>query len=241
MADDAPRLFDAPAAASTATPPDAVGHRARLRGRLFADPDGLLDHELVEYLLMVAIPRIDTKPIAKELLRTFGSLPALMIADPAAIARVKGMGEVSASAIKIVQAVALRMLRVQAAARPVLSNWQALLDYLHADMAPHIAERVRVLHLNSRNMLIRDEVMSEGTIDEAPLYVREVIKKAMDYGTASLILVHNHPSGDPSPSRGDIELTRAVAIAGKPFGITVHDHLVVGSTGHASLRAMGIL
>jgi DNA repair protein RadC len=239
MADDPPRLFDLPAAKPNAT--DAAGHRARLRERLFADPDGLHDYELVEYLLGVAIPRIDTKPIAKELLRTFGDLPALLIAEPAAIARVKGMGEVSASAIKVVQAVAVRMMRVQVAARPVLSNWQALIDYLHADMAPHIIERVRVLHLNSRNMLIRDDLVSEGSIDQAPVYVREVLRRAMDLGSASLILVHNHPSGDPSPSKGDIDLTRALIDAAKKLGIAVHDHLIVGSRGHVSLKSLGLI
>ncbi len=151
------------------------------------------------------------------------------------------MGEVSAAAIKVAHAAALRMMRVEVAARPMLSNWQALLDYLHADMAPHIVERVRVLHLNSRNMLIRDELMSEGSIDEAPVYVREVMRRAMDLGSASLILVHNHPSGDPSPSKGDIALTRALIDAGKKLGIAIHDHLVIGSQGHASLRSLGLI
>jgi DNA repair protein RadC len=123
----------------------------------------------------------------------------------------------------------------------VLANWQALLDYLRADMAHHAVERFRVLHLNARNMLVRDEVMSEGSIDQAAVYVREVIRRALDIGSAAIILVHNHPSGDPAPSRADIDITKAIAAAGKPLGIAVHDHLIIGTQGHASLRAQGLV
>ncbi len=222
---------------------DLAGHRGRLRGRLLAKRGGeaLLDHELVEYLLMTAIPRRDTKPLAKALLREFGGIGALFAADAEALARQPGMGETSAAAIRVVAACALRMLQAETTARPVLSNWQALLDYLRADMAHHAIERVRVLHLNTKNMLIRDEVMGEGTIDEAPVQVREVIRRALDLGSAALILVHNHPSGDPSPSRADIDLTRTIAAAGKPLGIAVHDHLIMGAQGHVSLRAKGLI
>ncbi|MBN8809280.1 MAG: hypothetical protein J0I47_13745 [Sphingomonas sp.] len=170
------------------------GHRARLRQRLLTDADGLLDHELIEYLLALAIPRRDTKPLAKALLTEFGGIAGLLTADAEAIGRVKGMGETSVAAIKIAQAAALRLLRAEAMAKPVLGNWQALLDYLRADMAHHGNERVRVLHLNTRNMLIRDELMNEGSIDEAPVYVREVIRRAMDLKSAAIILVHNHPT-----------------------------------------------
>ena len=155
--------------------------------------------------------------------------------------RVPGMGETSVAAIKTAHAVALRLLRSQVAERPVLANWQALLDYLRADMAHHAVERVRVLHLNTRNMLIRDELMSEGSIDEAALYVREVIRRAIDLGSAAIILVHNHPSGDPSPSRADIEVTRNVAEAGRRLGISLHDHIILGTEGHTSLRAQGLI
>ena len=185
---------------------DGTGHRARLRARLLADHEALLDHELVEYLLALAIPRRDTKPLAKALLHQFGGIAGLLTADAEAIARVPGMGETSVAALKIAHAAALRLLKGEVAARPILSNWQALLDYLRADMAHHAIERVRVLHLNSRNMLIRDELMQEGSVDEAPVYVREVIRRAIDLGSTAIILVHNHPSGDPSPSRADIEL-----------------------------------
>jgi DNA repair protein RadC len=222
---------------------DTKGHRARLRERLLSKrgEDALLDHELVEYLLALAIPRQDTKPLAKALLREFGGLGGLFAADAESLRRQPGMGETSAAAIRIVQAAAIRMLRGAVAERPVLGNWQALLDYLRADMAPHGVERVRVLHLNTRNMLVRDELLSEGTIDEAPVYVREVIRRALDLGSAAIILVHNHPSGDPAPSRADIDLTKAIAVAGKPLGIAVHDHLIIGTQGHVSLRAQGLI
>ncbi|MDQ0251630.1 DNA repair protein RadC [Sphingomonas kyeonggiensis] len=222
--------------------PDNSGHRARLRRRLFeGGPDALLDHELVEYLLALAIPRQDTKPLAKALLHEFGGIAGLLTADAEALARVKGMGETSVAALKAAHAAALRLLRAEVAERPVLANWQALLDYLRADMAHHVIERFRVLHLNSKNMLIRDELMGEGTIDEAAVYVREVIRRAIDLGSAALILVHNHPSGDPSPSRADIEITRQIMAAGKGMGIAVHDHIIMGRDGHASLRGQGLL
>ncbi|MGI4732781.1 MAG: RadC family protein [Janthinobacterium lividum] len=222
---------------------DAKGHRARLRARLLArhGGDALLDHELVEYLLMLAIPRVDTKPIAKALLREFGGLGGLFAADPESLGRVDGMGESGAAAIRIVAAATTRVLRAEVSQRPVLASWQALLDYLRADMAHAPVERVRVLHLNTRNMLIRDELLSEGTIDEAAVHVREVIRRALDLGSASLILVHNHPSGDPAPSRADIDLTRAIVEAGKPLRIAVHDHLIIGTQGHVSLRAKGVI
>ncbi|MDP5278801.1 DNA repair protein RadC [Sphingomonas sp. DG1-23] len=225
-----------------ADPPDNLGHRARLRRRLFeGGPGALLDHELIEYLLALAIPRRDTKPLAKALLTEFGGIAGLLTADAEALARIPGMGETSAAALKAAHAAALRLLRDQVAARPVLANWQALLDYLRADMAHHAIERVRVLHLNARNMLIRDELMNEGSIDQAPVYVREVIRRAIDLGSAAIILVHNHPSGDPSPSRADIDITRQIAEAGKRLGIAVHDHIIMGSDGHASLRAQGLI
>lgn len=222
--------------------PDNSGHRARLRRRLFeGGPDALLDHELVEYLLALAIPRQDTKPLAKALLHEFGGIAGLLTADAEALARVKGMGETSVAALKAAHAAALRLLRAEVAERPVLANWQALLDYLRADMAHHATERFRVLHLNAKNMLVRDELMSEGTIDEAAVYVREVIARALELKSAALILVHNHPSGDPSPSRADIEITRQIATAGKGLGIAVHDHIILGRDGHASLRGQGLI
>jgi len=221
---------------------NAAGHRARLRKRLIeGGGDALLDHELIEYLLATAIPRIDTKPLAKRLLAEFGGMAGLVSADAEALRRVDGVGEAAIAAIKIAQATALRLLRAEITEKPVLGSWQALLDYLRADMAHIPIERVRVLHLNSRNMLIRDEKVSEGSIDQSAIYAREVIKRAIDLGSAALILVHNHPSGDPSPSRQDIALTKDIADAGKRLGIIVHDHIIIGAQGHSSLRAMGLL
>ncbi|MEY3703274.1 MAG: hypothetical protein RLZZ561_894 [Pseudomonadota bacterium] len=221
---------------------DGSGHRARLRKRLIeGGPDALLDHEIIEYLLGLAIPRRDTKPLAKRLVAEFGGLPGLLAADAEAIARNGGLSETAVAALKIVQAAALRMLAGPIKNQPILGHWQALLDYLRADLAALTVERVRVLHLNSRNMLIRDELMAEGSIDQAVIHVREVIRRAMDLGSAALILVHNHPSGDPSPSRADIQLTRDIAEAGRKLGITVHDHIIIGANGHSSMRTSGLL
>jgi DNA repair protein RadC len=221
---------------------DGTGHRARLRQRL-ADggPDALLDHELIEYLLALAIPRRDTKPLAKQLLARFGSLGGVLTADWSALAQSPGLSDTSIAALKIVQAASLRLLHGEIAQRPVLSSWQALLDYLRADMAFLSVERVRVLHLNARNMLIRDDHMGDGSIDQAAIYVREVAKRAVELGSASLILVHNHPSGSPEPSRQDIAITRQMIDALKPLGITVHDHLIMGTEGHLSMRGMGLI
>jgi len=220
---------------------DASGHRARLRQRLFEGPDALLDHELVEYLLALAIPRRDTKPLARRLLAEYGSYGRLMAADARALQRVHGLSEGAVAALKIAEASALRLLRSRVMEQPVLASWQALLDYLHADMAHRPVERVRALHLNARNMLIRDELVAEGTIDQAAIHVREIIRRAIDLASSAIILVHNHPSGDPAPSRQDIQLTREVVEAGRPLGIAVHDHVIVGAGGHKSLRALGLM
>ncbi|WP_419810145.1 RadC family protein [Sphingomonas sp.] len=222
-------------------PADALGHRARLRERLAAGGgEAFHDHELLEFLLALGRPRVDTKPTAKALLREFGGLGGVFAADHASLARVPGMGELSIASLRAVQAIAVRLVKSRIADRPVLANWQALLDYLRADMAHHAVERFRVLHLDTRNHLIRDEA-SEGTIDQAAVYIREVVKRALELGSAAVILVHNHPSGDPAPSRADIDITKAIAAAGKPLNIAVHDHLIIGTQGHASLRAMGLI
>ena len=225
-----------------APPPDAAGHRSRLRARLLKDGgEALQDYELIEYLLALAIPRRDTKPLAKALLREFGGIGGLLSADAEALLRVDGVGETAAAAIRIVQAAALRLLRNEIVEKPTLASWQALIDYLRADMAYRGVERVRVLHLNAKNILIRDEVMSEGSIDQAIVHVREVIRRAIDLGSSGLILVHNHPSGDPAPSRADISLTRDIIDAGKRLNIVVHDHVIIASSGHSSMRALGLI
>lgn len=203
--------------------------------------DTLLDHEVIKAVLALAIPRIDTKPLAKALIHEFGGVAGLLTADADAIIRVKGMGERSVAALKIVQAAALRLLQDEVRGQPILSSWQALLDYLRADMAHKTTERVRVLHLNSKNMLVRDEIISEGSVDQAAVHPREVVRRAIELGSAAIILVHNHPSGDPAPSRADIQLTRDIAEAGKKLGIAVHDHIIIGADGHSSMRALGLL
>jgi DNA repair protein RadC len=218
--------------------PDASGHRARLRKRLFeGGPDALLEHELIEYLLALAIPRRDTKGLAKKLIRDFGGFGRLLTADGEAIVRIGGVSEGAAAAIKIAQATALRLLESKIQDQPVLASWQALVDYLHADMSALPVERVRILYLNARNMLIRNEPLS---VDEAAVYVREVIRRALEYHATAIILVHNHPSGDPQPSQQDISLTREIVQAARPLNISVHDHVIIGAHGFASLRSMGL-
>ncbi|UAK23532.1 RadC family protein [Sphingomonas nostoxanthinifaciens] len=220
---------------------DASGHRERLRRRLLdGGEDALLDHELIEYLLSLSIRRQDTKGIARRLLAEFGSYGAVIAADPESLARA-GLGETSVAALKIAHASAIRLLRGEVAQRPVLASWQALADYLRALMAHRMTESARVLHLNTKNVLIRDELVSEGSIDQAAIYVREVARRALELGSAAIILVHNHPSGDPTPSRQDISLTREVVAALRPLGIQVHDHVIVGTQGQTSLRAQGLI
>jgi DNA repair protein RadC len=218
------------------------GHRARLRQRLLeGGPDALADYEILEYLLFSARARGDTKPIAKALLARFGSLAQVLNAEPRVLAAVDGMGEVSAAALKIVALAARRMAKSEIQGKPVIASWQALLDYLAIDMAHLNKERVRVLYLNSQNRLILDELAAEGTIDEAAIHPREIIHRALEIGAGALILVHNHPSGSPEPSRADIQITNRIAEAGRLLGVTVHDHVIVGREGHVSLKAKGLV
>lgn len=221
---------------------DTAGHRDRLRARLLdSGREALADYELIEHLLMLGLPRVDTKSIAKDLLREFGSIGRVLSAEPDELVRIKGLGRSGAAAIKIAQATALALLAEPVKEQPILASWQALLDYLRADMAWLSVERVRVLHLNSKNMLIRDEIVSEGTLDQAAVHVREVVKRALEIGSSALIIVHNHPSGDPKPSRADIQLTRDIIEAGKRLNVAVHDHVIIGANGHASLREQGLI
>ncbi|MDM8011324.1 MAG: DNA repair protein RadC [Parasphingorhabdus sp.] len=218
------------------------GHRARLRHRILTGQgNGLHDHELVEYLLALAIPRRDTKSLASQLIEEFGGFARLLITDADALQNFPGMGETSAAALKIVQIAALRLISEPVRTQPILGSWQSLLDYLRADMAHLAHERVRVLHLDSKNRLIRDELVSEGSVDQAAIYSREVIKRALALGTAAIILVHNHPSGDSTPSRQDIAITRDICAAGRTLGITVHDHIIIGRDGHTSFRSKGLI
>jgi DNA repair protein RadC len=218
------------------------GHRARLRHRLLTGgAEALADYEVLEYLLFAAIPRGNTKPIAKALLAQYGSLAGVLNADPMALQRVKGVGENSAAALKAVALAARRMARGEVMGRPVLGSWQALIDYLTTDMAHLTVERVRVLYLDTKNRLIDDHHFGDGSIDEAAIHPREVIRRAMDVGASAMILVHNHPSGSPEPSRADIQITQRIAEAGRHMGVTVHDHVIIGREGHTSLRAKGLI
>jgi DNA repair protein RadC len=247
MADE-PRLFPERAAPEQAGNRlreeafDTSGHRARLRKRLLeGGTDALADHELIEYLLMLARPRIDTKPIARSLVQRFGSLAGVLMADPRTLALHPEMGESSAAALRIVALAARRLARQQASELPVLGSWQALIDYLTIDMAHLTVERVRVLYLNSQNRLILDHHVGDGSINEAAIHPREVIRKALDIGAVALILVHNHPSGSPQPSRADIQITQRIIEAGRLLDVSVHDHVIIGREGHVSLKAKGLI
>jgi DNA repair protein RadC len=219
-----------------------AGHRERLRERLLkGGAEALADYEVLEYLLFAAFRQGDTKPIAKDLIKRFGSLAAVLNADPGALAEVKGMGKSSAAALKAVALAARRMTRGEVEDKPVLGSWQALLEYLTVDMAHLTVERVRVLYLNTQNRLVQDHHVGDGSIDEAAIHPREVIRRGLDLGATALILVHNHPSGNPEPSRADIQITNRIAEAGRLLGITVHDHVIIGRQGHVSLRAKGLI
>ena len=218
------------------------GHRQRLRARfLKGGADALADYELLELLLFSALPRRDVKPLAKALLAEFGSFAELLAAEPERLRRMPGVGDSVIAALKIVEAASHRALRDQVVGQPAISSWQALLDYCKASMQHIKSEQFRILFLDRKNVLIADEVQQSGTVDHTPVYPREVVRRALDLGASSLILVHNHPSGDPTPSQQDIATTERVAEAGKPLGITVHDHVVIGRNGHVSFKALGYL
>jgi DNA repair protein RadC len=219
----------------------SAGHRARLRKRLLdAGPDGFHDYELVEYLLALTIPRVDTKPLAKRLLHDFGGIGPLLAASADTLRR-DGLTDPTIGALKIAEATALRLLAARIEDRPMLSSWDALGDYLHAAMAHKRVEEVRILFLNAKNMLIANEALWQGSVDEASVHVREVIARAIALGATALIIVHNHPSGDPTPSQQDIRLTRDLVEAGRHMKVTVHDHVIVGASGRTSMRAMGLI
>jgi DNA repair protein RadC len=220
---------------------ESAGHRARLRQRLLdSGPAGFHDYELVEYLLTLTIRRVDTKPLAKRLLQDFGGIGPLLGASADTLRR-EGLSDAAIGALKIAEATALRLLESQIEGQPVLSSWDALGDYLHATMAHRRTEEVRILFLNARNMLLANEALWQGSVDEASVHVREVIARAIALGATALIVVHNHPSGDPTPSQQDIRLTRDLVDAGRHMKVTVHDHVIVGAQGRTSMRAMGLI
>lgn len=222
--------------------PHFHGHRERLRARFReAGPDALADYELLELVLFRAIPRRDVKPLAKALLKRFRSFAEVVAAPERLLAEVEGVSAAVILELKVIQAAAVRMGRSKVVQRPVLSSWMALIDYCRTAMAFAEREQFRVLYLDRKNILIADEVQGEGTVDHTPVYPREVMKRALELSASAIILVHNHPSGDPTPSTADIVMTRQIVEIGKPLGIAVHDHLIVGRDGHASFRGLKLI
>lgn len=218
------------------------GHRDRLRTRYRDHGDtALADYEILELLLFRLIPRRDTKPIAKALLERFGTLAGVFGASPALLQEVKGIGEAVAFDLKLISTVAHRTLKSELKGKQVLASWSSVIDYCHAAMAHETREQFRILFLDKRNALIADEVQQTGTVDHTPVYPREVVKRALELSATALILVHNHPSGDPTPSRADIEMTKMIVDTAKPLGITVHDHIIIGKDGHASLKGLRLI
>ncbi len=233
-----PGLFEAPIAPA----PSYHGHRDRLRRRLMdGGPDAMPDYELLELVLFKAYPRGDTKDLAKRLIARFGSFAEVINAPDVLIGEVHGAGARVVQELKIVRAAALRLMQRQVMQKPVLGSWSQVLDYCRASMAYEARELFRILFLDKKNRLMADEVQGEGTVDHTPVYVREVVKRALELSSTAIILVHNHPSGDPAPSRADVEMTRLIIEAGRPLGIAVHDHIIVGRQGHASLRALKLI
>ncbi|MDR3451096.1 MAG: DNA repair protein RadC [Alphaproteobacteria bacterium] len=221
--------------------PHYHGHRQRLRERLLrAGPDALQDYELIELLLFSAIPRRDVKPLAKKLLAEFKSLWALVNASPERLVQA-GLSEGAASTLIITGAIALRAQKKAIVGGALLNNWQRIVDYCRMAMAHETVEQFRLLFLDRKNHLIGEEVQQRGTIDHTPVYPREVVKRALDIGAGALVLAHNHPSGDPTPSKDDIAMTRAIVEACKPLGITVHDHIIIGHAEVTSFKTLGLL
>lgn len=222
--------------------PHHTGHRDRLRQRfLSSGADALADYELMELILFIAIPRKDVKPLAKDLIAAFGSFNKVFHASREDLARVKGVSDNTATALLSVKAAAMRLLKQDLMHSAVLSSWQQLMDYCQASMAHETKEHFRVLFLNRKNHLIADEIQTSGTVDQSAAYPREIVKRALDLGATAMILVHNHPSGDPKPSQADIDITQAIIRAATPMDIVVHDHIIVAKSGVESLRNSGLL
>lgn len=235
---------DAPTALNAAgrVPSYLADHRKRLRTRFVeGGAQAMPDYELLELVLFRAIPRQDVKPLARLLLDTFGDFNRVMAAAPARLLMVKGVGDAVVQELKIVEAAAQRMMRARVMHRPVLTSWNALLDYCHTAMSHRETECFRVLYLDRKNVLIADEEQGKGTVDHVPVYPREVVKRALELNASALILVHNHPSGDPTPSEADLTMTQAINDAAQALGLTLHDHLIIGKSRELSFRSEGYL
>src|ERR1700694_3699020 len=227
---------------SPVEPPHYYGHRERLRERfLGAGPDALSDYELLEMVLFTARSRGDVKPLAKSLIKTFGSFAEVIHAPESRLREVDGIGDRTVSELKLIAAAASRIAKGQLKARTLLSSWNDVIDYCRTSMAFADKEQFRILFLDKRNQLISDEVQQVGTVDHTPVYPREVIKRALELSATAIILVHNHPSGDPTPSQADIHMTKAIIDIAGPLGIAVHDHIIVGKNGHASLKGLKLI
>jgi len=230
------------AEARPAQPAHHSGHRARLRQRFMrTGADGLHDYELLELILMQAIPRRDVKPLAKHLIARFGSFAEVIAAPPDRLKEENGVGDTVVTMLKVVQAGAVKLAQQRVINRPAISSWSALVEYCRAALAYEKTEQFRILFLDRKNVLIADEKQQEGTVDHTPVYPREVVKRALELGASAIILVHNHPSGDPTPSRADIDMTKQIVTAAKALQIAVHDHLIVGKKDVASFKTLGLL
>lgn len=232
------RPVRSPAKAVAADKPHYLGHRDRLRERFAASPNTVPDYELLELLLFRLIPRADTKPVAKALLARFGTLAEVLGAPVERLQEVKGIGPMVALDLKVVAATAQRMARGEIAGRELLSTWTQVLEYCRSVMAFEEREQFRILFLDKKNALIADEVQQVGTVDHTPVYPREVVRRALELSATAIILAHNHPSGDPTPSRADIEMTKLIIETAKPLGIAVHDHIIIGRKGHSSMKGL---
>ncbi|BAT57687.1 hypothetical protein GJW-30_1_00195 [Variibacter gotjawalensis] len=222
--------------------PHYYGHRERLRARFRdAGADALADYELLELLLFRSIPRRDVKPLAKALIEKFGSFSEVITASPERLSEVSELSDNVITELMAIHAAAQRLTRGQVKRRPVLSSWSSVIDYCHTAMAFADKEQFRILFLDKRNQLIADEVQQTGTVDHTPVYPREVVKRALELSATAIILVHNHPSGDPTPSQADIQMTRQIAEVAKSLGIALHDHIIVGKEGHASFKGLRLI
>ncbi len=245
---EAPQLFDPddipnPAPIGKGRVPSYMAdHRKRLRERFReGGADALPDYEMLELVLFRAIPRQDVKPLARRLIDTFGDFNRVLSASPQSLAQIKGVGETVITELKVVEAAAHRLARARVIHKPALSSWDALVDYCHTVMAHRATEQFRILYLDRKNVLIADEAQAKGTVDHVPVYPREVVKRALELNASALILVHNHPSGDPTPSESDISMTHQIDTAAQALGVTVHDHLIIGKSRELSFRAEGLL
>lgn len=227
---------------ATTEKPHYLGHRARVREKFLATmAAGMQDYEILEMLLFSSHPRGDVKPLAKTLIARFGSLACVISASPEELMQVKGLGEAAITSLKVVQVSALRLLQAEVMDKPVIQSWKSLLDYCRAAMAYNKTEQFRILFLDKKHKLIADEQQQEGTVDHTPVYPREVVKRALELSASSIILVHNHPSGDPTPSQADISMTQKIQAAAAGVGISVHDHLIIGGSKHFSFAGQGLL